>query len=194
MLNHVPNPVSGTSLQAGWLARLWSAVRANRLLPGLGYKLKYSSLGTLIEIEPSRGGQAANPARRYLVKSVEADYVVCRTWDGTTEGSVDVKVAKPPHLRHSLTSQVINGVTVSYGTYAISGGICTRLATAGGYADQTEMVVPVFQLASGASPDDQCEIWADEPEGGTDVQVSGVELTWLDQNRDARAWCETQPE
>jgi len=31
---------------------------------------------------------------QFIVKSVEATYYVCRTWDGTNEGSIDINVAK----------------------------------------------------------------------------------------------------
>jgi len=29
-----------------------------------------------------------------IVKSVEADHYICRSWDGTNEGTIDIKVAK----------------------------------------------------------------------------------------------------
>ncbi len=39
--------------------------------------------------------------RRFRVKSESNDYLTCRTWDGTDEGTVDVKVAKPYLLRRT---------------------------------------------------------------------------------------------
>jgi hypothetical protein len=50
----------------------------------------------------------------YRLKSVQGDYITCRTWDGTTEGGSDVYLAKPHKLRNSITSQTIDGVTVDY--------------------------------------------------------------------------------
>jgi hypothetical protein len=41
----------------------------------------------------------------FRVKSVQGDYLTCRTWDGTTDGAADVYVAKPYLLRNSLTSR-----------------------------------------------------------------------------------------
>lgn len=46
--------------------------------------------------------------------SVTADYIVCHSWDGTTEGSTAINVAKKPECRTSLASEVIDGVTVTY--------------------------------------------------------------------------------
>ena len=50
-------------------------------------------------------------------KVVEDDYVICRTWDGTTLGDTDVKVSKDYALRCSLTGETVMGVEYDY-TYA----------------------------------------------------------------------------
>ena len=44
---------------------------------------------------PIRIGGAESGIARLRVKSVQDDHLVCRTWDGTTEGTSDIKVAKP---------------------------------------------------------------------------------------------------
>jgi hypothetical protein len=50
--------------------------------------------------EPGFGGVAGSPAKRYRIKSlVESNYLVCRSWNGSVEGGVDVKVALPTLLR-----------------------------------------------------------------------------------------------
>ena len=54
-----PTPPSGSSLLEGWIRKLWNAVRANKILPGRGYRVKYTSQGTILEIEPGSGGSAA---------------------------------------------------------------------------------------------------------------------------------------
>ena len=126
-------------------------------------------------------------AVRMRVKEVHGDYLTCRTWDGENEGEADVQVAKPPQLRHSLSGQTVAGVEVSYSDYDIDGGVCTRTASADGYDDQEEMVIPVYQLGARAD----AEIWAYQPTGGTGV-VNAPD--WLDVNCDARAWCYNVPE
>lgn len=142
-----------------------------------------SAVDAGVAVQDLHLGGGGGGAQRMRVKSVDGDYLTCRTWDGTTEGSYDIAVAKPPHLRHSLTSQNVNGVTVSYGSFGITGGMCQRTASAGGYVTQTEWVLPVWQIA-GTGTD--AEIWADMPAGGTGVEGT----TLMDTNRDARAWCQ----
>jgi hypothetical protein len=191
MLTRGPNPNSGEGAAANWLRRLLAAVAANKILPGVGYKVKYSSLGTTLEVMPGKmlGGTIS---KRYRVKSVQGDYLTCRTWDGTTEGGTDVLVAKPPQLRHSIESQTIDGASVTYSDFSISGGVCKRIAKAADEDDQNEMVIPVYQLA-GEGVD--AEIWADKPEGGTGVlDDDDNPIVWQDTNRDARAWCHLSSE
>ena len=125
---------------------------------------------------------------RFRVKSVQGDYITCHTWDGSTEGSTNVLIAKPPNLRHSITSQTINSLSITYSGHNIDGGKCTRTASAtweGGTITQNEMVLPPWQIAGTSVA---AEIWADEPTGGTGVTVSGNALTWIDKNLDGRAW------
>jgi hypothetical protein len=106
---------------------------------------------------------------------------------GGGEGGADVYAAKPPQLRHSITAQTINAVAVTYDTFAISGGKCTRIAKGSGFANQNEVVLPVWQIAGTAL---DAEIWADTPVDGTGVLRSGAPVTMMDTNRDARAWCQ----
>lgn len=192
MLSNGPNPVSGNSAQAGWLRQLLAAVRANKLLPGVGYKLNPSSNGVSLEIQEGRGG--GGDSTRFLVISVHGDYMVCHRMNGSTEGSTDINVAKAPNLRHSLESQTVGDITQTY-TYGelstyLGGG---RDVYVGATKYQTEVVLPLYQSKTTGSSD--AEIWADQPTGGTGTIYAddGVtpldpQPTWLDSNRDARAW------
>lgn len=51
-----PNPPSGSSFFAAWCRKVQNALRAIRILPGLGYKVKYTTNGTILEIDPVMGG------------------------------------------------------------------------------------------------------------------------------------------
>ena len=44
------------------------------------------------------------------VKQELDNYVVCRTWNGAQEGSVDVAVAKPVELRGWTATRTLNGI------------------------------------------------------------------------------------
>lgn len=47
-------PSQGETLRASWLARLVAAVRAQRLLPGVGYRIHRTANGTTLDIVPDR--------------------------------------------------------------------------------------------------------------------------------------------
>jgi len=119
------------------------------------------------------------------------------TFNGTTTpsaGSEDFNVAKNWKLRKTPFDGKTIG-TISY-TYATSGfaGLSATLRTAvrAGITEAQAIVPPyVFFIPNTAYIGDI--IYADEnPEGGTGVlDENGVEVTWLDQNRDGRAWAES---
>jgi hypothetical protein len=51
-----PNPPSGNSNEAAWLRRLRGFCISLRILPGNGYKVRRTTLGTILEILPGAGG------------------------------------------------------------------------------------------------------------------------------------------
>ena len=111
---------------------------------------------------------------QYRIKSVQGDYCTCRTWDGTTEGSTDVYVAKPYKLRNSITSATIDGVSVSYSYTSTVARTATISST-----DEDQVIVPRY-LSNDL-------IYA-VTSNYTGVSVSGTPLTLIDINADGRAW------
>lgn len=134
------------------------------------------SKSTSVWTQVSGGGGA----ERFRVKSVQGDYVTCRTWDGTTEGGTDIKIAKPPKLRHSVTSESIEGVTISYSYSTRSNNNDGQRTASASGASQTEIIMPVYITND--------VIFATKPLRGTGVSVSGTPLEYLDLNVDGRAW------
>ena len=67
----------------------------------------------LIEVDlgSGGGGGASGP---YRVKDVEDDYLVCRTWDGTSEGTDDVYIAKEYKHRNTLRAETLLGEDHTY--------------------------------------------------------------------------------
>jgi len=53
----------------------------------------------------------------FKLKDVASDWLICHSWDGTTEGTTSVLVAKDAALRNSLASETILGVAHTY-TYS----------------------------------------------------------------------------
>lgn len=112
----------------------------------------------------------AGRVKRFRVKSIQGDYITCRTWDGTTEGANDVLIAKPYQLRNSITSR--NSISYSYTN-------TTERVANDGTDTETQVVVPSYVV------DDEIFAIGKAPTGvddGTDP------ITWLDLNLDARAW------
>ena len=118
-------------------------------------------------------GEPGGPLR-LRVHTVSDDHLVCHSWDGTTEGTDAINVAKPWKLRHDADNyETVTSVsTTSASEIDVDDG--------GGGADaETWVVTPSYQA------DD--EIYALRVPG-TGVTVSSVELGLVDMNIDARAW------
>lgn len=185
MSNQVPQLPVGKDPITVWYNKVSNAIPSNRMASGPGYRIQQTSRGTILRMEPVESG--GNECQRMQVQSVQGDYITCKTYNGVTTGSTVIYVAKPVELRHSVTNEQIGTIAVTYTNYATaSNGACTRTAAASGYDNQSEMVLPTYHTGSTSLS----EIIADEPNGGTGVTNAGKPLTYMDTNRDARAWCQ----
>jgi hypothetical protein len=115
------------------------------------------------------------------IASVDGDYLVCHSWDGTSAGTADISVARPYLLRRTPFDGTAGRNSI---TYAYTDDQ-TRTATKSGEADITEVVTPsyvagdIIYAAAGIR-------------GGTDAEDDdAAALVWLDLNVDQRAWCES---
>jgi hypothetical protein len=175
-----PNPVTPNGFLASWLNRFRAAATANRLLSGPGYKVRETAQGTTLDIEKGAGG---SKIQTFKYKSMQGDYLVCRSWDGTTEGASDVYVGKATKLRHSITSETIDGTAYAYSAYSLTAQ--TRVSTPAGGAAENQIVVPRY-LANDI-------IYA--MAGRTFLAAVGTppnttQITLMDLNIDGRAWSE----
>lgn len=175
---------------SGPIARAFNQLRAylmaNRPAEAPGTLFTRTPHGTMrsaTKPQPVAQSVKSSSPQRFLVKSDQPDYYECVFWDGSTEGAA-VNVAKDPTLRRSLSSERIDGVSVSYSYTGL-----VRTASATGKTSQSEVVIPVVHTNSDG--DGYSEIWADKPAGGTGVVDSGDNpVEWMDTNRAARAWCQ----
>lgn len=135
-----PGEPTGTSPMVAWCRRLYRCVMQGRLLPGVGYRLKEVPSGTILEIIPGTGG---SPLSLYRFKSNAANHIICRSWNGTTEGTVDVLIAKQPTIRNSVTNETLRGVAMTYSAFDLTAQ--TRLANGGG-TTETHYITPPFNL------------------------------------------------
>lgn len=123
---------------------------------------------------PDFQGGGGGGVQMYRVKSVQGDYLTCRTWDGTTEGGSDVYVAKSYKLRTSIGSAVIDGVPVTY-SYPSNVERTATIST----SNESQVIVPRYL------PNDIIFVAS---ANATGVSVSGTPLKLIDLNADGRAW------
>lgn len=82
--------ISDAPFGDGWNTSV-EALRSHRPSAGPGILTTHTPHGVMHEaaIVPAAYGNPGNPPVRLRVKSVEANHLVCRSWDGTTEGADD---------------------------------------------------------------------------------------------------------
>lgn len=114
--------------------------------------------------------------RQFKIVSVQADYLVCHTWNGTVEGADNINIAKSPLLRNIAAR---NGITYTYTSPVLR-------TAAQGVTTETQVVSPAFVVGD--------VIFAQRGVvGDTGVTVAGAALQWIDQNLDGRAWAQRAP-
>ena len=123
-------------------------------------------------------GKSAASMRQFKILSIEADHLICNTFDGTAQGTENFKVAKSYLLRQTP----FDGETRAGLSYVYSAST-TRVATL--VETETQVVVPSYVVSD-------IIYAAKQVKGGVGVTVTtdGVteKLEWLDLNIDGRAW------
>lgn len=139
-----------------------------------------SGVGTTAQRPNLQDTVGARLIARFRIEAIEGDYLEGILWDGFTEPDLDpeptprIQVARPFMLRTSLTSH--GGVTFAYTDNV------TRVASASGLDDETQVIVPSYEL------DDELLIMRGI-NGDTGVIGEGsTVIEWIDMNIDARAW------
>jgi len=109
----------------------------------------------------------------FRFKSFDTDRIICRTWDGTTEGSEDIAVALPFLLRKTpFDGETVNGITYTY--------ISTTLRDAtDGTITERQSIVPRYFTN---------DIIYATSMTSHDVIISGQRLLLQELNVDGRQW------
>jgi len=113
------------------------------------------------------------------IRSITNDFLVCRTWDGTTLGTVDIRVARPPEIRETACWRLSNQ---TFSWYDVNNRIST-VPTANPDTEN-QSLIPPYQIGD--------IIYASKPKGGTGIVYNGVELEYMDENRGGRAFAKIQ--
>lgn len=165
----------GEELTAARLTELVAALNRVRFMTGDGERIVVEPHADTLMIRGIDTGQAGATVSRFKVQAIHTDYLTCRSWDGTTLGSIDVNIAMPWDLRRTpFDGQTVNGVTYTYTTDI------QRTATDGTNTETHVITPPYFADA---------EIYAARGlVGGAGVTVDGAALAWIDLNLAGRAW------
>lgn len=126
--------------------RLVDFVREISPVGGLNVRQRRTLNGTLTNAEELAGDSGAK-IQQLLLKSIENDFYTCRSWNGETEGTVDIYVARP--FGHRLSN--FNGQSIAWSsdgdsftaTYSYESAT-KRTKTINGIAE-TQVLVPYFK-------------------------------------------------
>jgi hypothetical protein len=98
--------------------------------------------------EASGSGRRQNEPGSLLTfhfKSMSSDYIICRSWDGTNEGEIDIPIAKPPELRfESLVTETIDGTEVTYDSWDYVAQTRTAHITGPPAVVEAQVIVPRY--------------------------------------------------
>lgn len=134
------NPINGGIVIGG---------KTEVLITDSGWIIQINPADLGIGGTPSGGGNAS--VTTLVLKSVQGDYLTCRSWDGRTAGPTDIYVAKRPKLRTSNQGVWIFGVFHQYSYSAGPDQFNPARTNATGAGSEIEYVTPPW-LASDVSP------------------------------------------
>lgn len=108
----------------------------------------YSNGGLTIKLNrgSTNSGGATPTLGMYLLKSVQDDFLTAHTWDGTTEGSDDIFIAKEENIRTSLASQGFFSVTHVYSYASGPDGNNLIRTNDDGTNAQDEIITPPWRV------------------------------------------------
>lgn len=193
-----PNRVlSDSHFSAAW-NKMRETGRSLQPLQSPGLRTHDTTHGTIHELDPalppygeSEPPPAAVSLQRFRLKAIAAGVLVCRTWDGTTEGNTDMIVAMPTKLQ-PVAYEFIDGRLLVY-TYPSN---VDRIASSNGIPDEQQNIVPRFiipvQFAGPGPGFPQItypgdEIFAAQFEDPL-FFAGGIPVYHQDVNVDGRAW------
>lgn len=176
-----------------WLRRLVAACRANKILSGIGYKVRQTSSGVILEVLPGAGGGTSTPVniKLFQFQEMKKDYLLCSESGVFTPGDGDnlVRVAKPPLLRFSIVTRSIHGAFFTYTGYNLS--TQRRVANLGaivGVQQEEQEIIDAYEVPDTITAiqiDTGVSVPADDSDLDRDPETS---VGWLDLNVDGRFW------
>ena len=151
--NSIPPRPTGSDPEAFFMQRVWDCCFGveSTVQDSPDIIVQKTTRGTAWLLRRKLALVSPGGMETYRVKSVVADdsgrgnVLVCRTWDGTTEGATDVHVAK--HFTcQQIASETIDSILITY-TYSGAATLLNRTRTATGTGiNEVQAVVPYWQV------------------------------------------------
>lgn len=140
MIGHLPCRPGGTDPQSILLQYLYDQVRLLRVQDVSTVGIQRTTRGTVIipQVVQAAKGITVTVAR---VKTITDEYLICRSWNGKSEGETDILIAKPEELR-DVEKETIDGQLVTYSNYDWDAQ--SRLATRIDGQSETQFIVPRY--------------------------------------------------
>lgn len=132
------------------------------------------------------GGGGGDSSQLYKVATVHEDYLVCHTWDPTTEteGEDDVHIAKPWMLQQDLAR---------YAHLTSLTSVDEQTVTVVTEDDAEEEIEAIWKIAPAYAEGDLIQAVARHTGITVEIDEEMKDVTLMDMNHDARAWCEVIP-
>lgn len=135
-----------------------------------GVKVNKTTRGTSIVLSPVVQQASGKPAKMFVLQSVQGDYVTAHTWDGTTEGTANVYLAKDLRSQESATAEDYLGDTYLF-TYTSTDHDSTRTVTRNSdSATENQRLLPPWTTE---------EILSAIPASTGLLDPDGKDITWL---------------
>jgi hypothetical protein len=175
---NLPGPMSGTGPLAAWLNQLRAYTASLYPKQGMDWAISREPNGWVPRIQTGTSGSGI---AEYKIKQVLGNYLSCVSWDGTTEGTTFVNIAKQFLLRESLpTPRTEGGIAYAF-TYQAGIDASNRYRKKTRVADssiETQLVAPPWVI------DDV--VYA-MPASTSVLDSDGNEVKWL-MLADSRQW------
>lgn len=190
-------------IESGLYAPVWREfnklidyVREISITGGRNVRVSRSLNGTTLSGIPESGATGTT-LKHYRLRSIEADYLVCREWggDGTTanDGTRDIYIARDPELRRTQ----FDNKSIAYSsdgdsftaTFAYSSNT-KRTKTVSG-TPEIQVIIPYYVIDSATTENKSTIILAAESENKTGIEnPSGNDIYLVEITQ--RAWAKLE--
>lgn len=176
----LPNPPSGSSPAAVWFRRILDAIRSQKILPGVGYFVKETSNGTVLQINATGGSSQSGAVQRMRIKHIHGDYLICRKMTERYVSAVAINNGGSGYsIGNTLTVAGGKGNAATLNVDDVTAGTITSVSIVSG-GNYTEDPSLIANAVTGAGSSATMDLTMHGGETGSDINVAKPpELRWF---------------